>query len=114
MFISLIDRIWANTVLYLLAVSLAWSIREYSSPLISSGLLVGTTVLYLTSLIGHVEQERKIRALGGHAPQVRTWTPWNVSFLYEGVTNGRKNLTHVFWGKVSSSFYHEWVEVRTV
>jgi hypothetical protein len=98
---TLFDRVWTNTILYALSIALAWSIRKYSSPLISSGLIVGSTVLYLTNFIGHVDQERKIQNLGGHAPVLRTWSPWNIRVLVNAVSYARKHLNHVFWNEVS-------------
>ncbi|KJX99423.1 cytochrome p450 like protein [Zymoseptoria brevis] len=100
MLVALVDRVWANTVLYLIGVATAWSIRQYSSPLISSGLLVGATVVFLMNFIGHVEQERKIENLGGHTAQLTTFSPWNISFLFQGITYARKSMNHIFWGLI--------------
>jgi hypothetical protein len=100
MLLALLERIWTNTVLYLISLWLAWSARQYST--ISMGLLVGTSTFYFINFASHVQQERTIKALGGHGPQIMTWTPWNLSFLYERVTHGKQNLNHVFWAKVSS------------
>jgi hypothetical protein len=37
------------------------------------------SIYLLVQLVQYVNTERKIRALGGHAPKMRGWLPWGKS-----------------------------------
>lgn len=70
MLLNIFDRIWTLTVVYATLVFAAWQAGKHSTDLIAYGLFISSTVLYLTKIATHVDLERRICALGGHAPSI--------------------------------------------
>lgn len=70
MLLHIFDRTWTLTVLYAALVVVAWQAGKYTTDLIAYGIFLSSTVLYLTKVATHVDIERRINALGKHAPTI--------------------------------------------
>lgn len=55
-------------------------------------------LLFITRLAFlSVVEERKIRALGGHAPKIRSWVPFGLDFIAASLLRSRKHELFDFW-----------------
>lgn len=86
MFLNLFDRLWTPSILYLLFISsLLYPLRNTIHPIITSGALTAATGYYLLIACTAVFREYKIDRLGKRAPSYRSWTPFNLKFIWTAI-----------------------------
>lgn len=99
MLLHLYDRLFSHTVLTLLTTYTFSFLRrsELLSPFLSHAFTFGFVALYLTRVLFHFDQERRIRAKGKHAPVVRTYTPFNIGVLFQALWYVSQDRYHDYW-----------------
>lgn len=97
---TLIDRIFPLTLIYALLITTSWTLRTYTTPLTSSLIFLASTLWYTLKLALHIQSERKIASLGRHAPVVRTYTPFNIGFLFQALWYFSHHRNHELWEKL--------------
>jgi len=86
MLATLFDRLWTPTLLYALSVYTINSLQHLApQPIFAYALLAACTIYYAQLAVVAIYSERKIAALGSHAPSRRTWTPWNLNLLFTAI-----------------------------
>ncbi|KAF2724376.1 putative P450 monooxygenase [Polychaeton citri CBS 116435] len=94
---GLLDRLVPVTGFYLLALWATWQLQYITSALPAFVVAFLATVWMLTTSIYHVRMERRIDALGGHAPAIETWSPGNFLLLIEAVRKVLQHRNHEWW-----------------
>lgn len=103
MLLYLFDRVGSTISAYALAAWITWSVRDYTHLSIVYGILAVLSVFCLKSLVTAVSRESKLARLGARAPSYRTWTPWNLGFVYSAVWHMLRHRNHEFWWHIFST-----------
>ncbi|USW56173.1 Putative cytochrome P450 [Septoria linicola] len=74
--------------------------RYYGSPLLCNVFTFAIIGVFLTKILSHFDQERRIRRLGKRATSVRTHTPFNLGMLFQALWYFSKYRNHEFWWKM--------------
>jgi hypothetical protein len=86
LFLALVDRLGTLTVVFAAAIySTHALLQAYTTPLLTNTTTLALTIWFLSKVAYHLDQERRIAALGSHAVAVRTWTPFNLGFIIKAV-----------------------------
>lgn len=97
MLLSLIDRIWTPTILYLAFAGTTYALRHLTHTLLSYAVFAAASVYYAQLLSSAVVREHKIDKLGKRAPAERTWTPWNLAVLFRAIWYFTHYRNHEWW-----------------
>lgn len=104
MLLNLIDRVWTPTLLCTgLAFAIIAASRTVVPPTVSYGLLAANALYYFSVFVSAFNCERRIDALGKHAPSKRTWTPYNLLLLYNAVWYVVRHRNHEWWWDIFRS-----------
>lgn len=99
MLFYLVDRVRESTLIWAGLSYATWQFRDTAHVYLVYSILAILSLWYFRSLSHAVLQESKLARLGSRAPSVRTWTPWNLSFVYDAVWYMRRHRNHEFWWK---------------
>lgn len=55
-------------------------------------------------MVSYTQAERKIKALGGHAPAFKSWWPLGLEFLWKAITTAGRHESLGFWQDLMTSF----------
>lgn len=97
MLLYILDRVGTPTSVFALAAWITWQARDYTNLSIVYGILAVLSVFYLRTLVAAISRETKLAALGARAPSYRSWTPWNLMFIYNAVWHMLRHRNHEFW-----------------
>lgn len=97
---TFLDRVFPLTLVYAALIYLSWTAKHYTTDLTSSILFLLSTTWYLFKVVFHLTEERKISSLGTHAPQMRTFTPFNIGFLFQALWYFSHHRNHELWWKL--------------
>lgn len=100
MLLYLIDRVGAPTFIWSLVTYMAWQSRALANLSVIYGIVAVTSAWYLNLLVKAVNCELKLARLGARAPSYRTWTPYNLGFIYSAVMHMLSHRNHEFWWKI--------------
>lgn len=97
MLLYVFDRVGTPTAAFALASWTTWQARDYAPQSIVYGILAVLSVFYLKTFATAVSRETQLAKLGARAPSYRTWTPWNLGFIYNAVWHMLRHRNHEFW-----------------
>ncbi|KAK5138075.1 hypothetical protein LTR08_005873 [Meristemomyces frigidus] len=100
MLLSLVDRIWTPTLVYLTLTYTTYTLRHIAPSILTYGILGAAAAWWAHLLINAIVHEHKIDALGKRAPAVRTWTPWNVWLLFSAMWYFAHHRNHEWWWSI--------------
>jgi hypothetical protein len=75
----------------------AWQLRELTHLSLAYGIIAVASLWYFRLLIAAVSSEVKLARLGARAHSIRTWTPFNLGFIYDAVCHMLRHRNHEFW-----------------
>jgi hypothetical protein len=97
MLLSLFDRLWTPTAIYLLLTLPIYLLRHVTNNTLAYGILLAWTAYYAQVVITSINFERAIDALGKRAPTKRTWSPYNLGTLLGAVWYFQRHRMHEWW-----------------
>ena len=97
MLLSLFDRIWTPTLVYLALTYTSYSLHHIIPSVLTYSVVVAATFYWGQLVINATVNEYKIDALGKRAPAVRTWTPWNLALLFRAIWYFMNYRNHEWW-----------------
>lgn len=97
MLVYILDRVGSPTVIYALAAYTLLQLRSHAHQTLIYGLLAALTAWYGSLLFTAVSRESKLARLGGRAFSIRSWTPFNLGFIYNAVWHMLRHRNHEFW-----------------
>ena len=97
MLLSLIDRTWTPTLVYLTLTYTTYSLRNLTPSILTYGILAATTIYWGQLVVNAIIYEYKIDSLGKRAPAVRSWTPWNLLLLFRALWYFTNHRNHEWW-----------------
>ena len=100
MLLYLIDRVGAQTCIFGAVAWASWQLRELTHLSIAYGIIAIASLWYLNLLVTAIARESKLARLGARAPSVRTWTPYNLLFIYHAVWHMLRHRNHEFWWSI--------------
>jgi len=100
MLLYLIDRVGAPTCIFGAVAWGSWQLRELTHLSLAYGIIALVSLWYFKLLITAISRETRLARLGARAPSVRTWTPFNLGFIYNAVWHMLRHRNHEFWWKI--------------
>jgi len=97
MLLYLIDRVGTPTCIYGAVAWGSWQLRELTHLSLAYGIIALASLWYFNLLITAISRETKLARLGARAPSIRTWTPYNLLFIYNAVWHMLRHRNHEFW-----------------
>lgn len=97
---TFLDRIFPLTLVYATATYALYLTNAYTTPLTTTALFLLVTIWYLLKVNHHLQQVLIIRSFGKNAPVVRTFTPFNVGFLFQALWYFSHHRNHELWWKL--------------
>jgi hypothetical protein len=97
MLLYLIDRVGAPTCIYGAVAWGSWQLRELTHLSLAYGIIAVASFWYFRLLIAAISSEIKLARLGARAHSIRTWTPFNLLFIYNAVWHMLRHRNHEFW-----------------
>lgn len=102
MLLYLLDRVGTPTCVFGVLAWGSWQLREHINLSLAYGILAVATLWYCNLVFTAVSREAKLARLGARAPSVRTWTPYNLGFIYNAVWYMLRHRNHEFWASLFS------------
>ena len=102
MLLYLIDRVGAPTCIFAAVAWGSWQLRELTHLSLAYGIIAVASLWYFRLLIAAITAEIKLARLGARAHSIRTWTPFNLLFIYNAVWHMLRHRNHEFWASLFS------------
>jgi hypothetical protein len=100
MLLYLIDRVGTPTFIFGVVAWGLWQLREVTYLSLAYGIIAIVSVWYLNLLVKAISQEARLARLGARAPSWRSWTPYNLGFVYNAVWHMKRHRNHEFWWSI--------------
>jgi hypothetical protein len=97
MLLYLIDRVGEATCIFAAVAWGSWQLRELTHLSLAYGIIAVASLWYFRLLIAAITAEIKLARLGARAHSIRTWTPFNLLFIYNAVWHMLRHRNHEFW-----------------
>jgi hypothetical protein len=100
MLLYVIDRVGTPTFIFGVVAWGSWQLRELTHLTLAYGIIAVVSVWYLNLLVTAISREAKLARLGARAPSYRSWTPYNLGFIYNAVWHMLRHRNHEFWWSI--------------
>ena len=96
----LVDRIWSQTVLYIIIVASLTARSNLWNTTLFYSIIAACSAYYIKIVYTAVEKERATNRLGGRAPVRRSWVPFGIGLVRQALRAHSTNTVHLWWRQI--------------